>query len=63
MTDLMQIINHDPDSLMILRTVADYLGCDRIESESSPSLNDILAVRRSFQVLPNTVVASCEILD
>jgi hypothetical protein len=25
----------DPDSLVILRTVADYLGCDRIESESS----------------------------
>jgi EAL domain-containing protein (putative c-di-GMP-specific phosphodiesterase class I) len=46
MTDLLLIIDHDPDSLVVLRTVADYLGCDRIESESSASLRDILAVRR-----------------
>jgi len=46
MTDLMLIIDHDPDSLVVLRTVADHLGCDRVESESSASLKDILAVRR-----------------
>jgi hypothetical protein len=37
---LMLIIDRDPDSLVILRTVADYLGCDRIESESSVSLSE-----------------------
>jgi hypothetical protein len=31
MTDLLLIIDQDPDSLVVLRTVADYLGRDRIE--------------------------------
>jgi EAL domain-containing protein (putative c-di-GMP-specific phosphodiesterase class I) len=46
MTDLVLIIDHDPESLVVLRAVADYLGCDRIESESMASLDDVLAVRR-----------------
>jgi EAL domain-containing protein (putative c-di-GMP-specific phosphodiesterase class I) len=44
--DLLVIIDRDPDSLRVLRTVADHLGCDRIEAESSDSLNDVLAARR-----------------
>jgi len=45
MSDLLLIVDPDPDSLRILRAVADRLGCDHIEPESSQSLDDVLATR------------------
>ena len=45
-TDLMRIVDRDPDSLQALRRIADQLGCDRVEADSPESLNDVLAVRR-----------------
>jgi len=45
MPDLLLIVDHERDSLAGLRSVAERLGCDRIECDSSESLNDILAVR------------------
>jgi EAL domain-containing protein (putative c-di-GMP-specific phosphodiesterase class I) len=39
------ILDHDSASLDVLRSVADRLGCDRIECDTIANLNDILAVR------------------
>ncbi len=44
-TDLMLILETDPGSLAVLRSVAERLGCDRVEVESSGSLPEILAIR------------------
>ena len=44
-SDLMLIVDSDPESLELLRTVADKLGCDRIEAQSAEDLHDLLSVR------------------
>lgn len=54
----MLILDRDAESLGILRTVADRLGCDRIEVESAERLREILAVRR-----PTIAVLAVDCLD
>jgi len=44
--DLLLILDKDPKSLGVLRTVAAHLGCDHIEADSADGLRDILAGRR-----------------
>jgi EAL domain-containing protein (putative c-di-GMP-specific phosphodiesterase class I) len=44
-SDLLLIFDCDPESLAILRSIADRLGCDRVECNSASTLNDILAVQ------------------
>jgi EAL domain-containing protein (putative c-di-GMP-specific phosphodiesterase class I) len=44
-TDLMLILETDPESLAVLHSVAQRLGCDRVEVESLGSVDEILAVR------------------
>lgn len=57
-SDLMLILDRDTESLGILRTVADRLGCDRIEVESAEGLREILAVRR-----PTIAVLAVDCID
>jgi len=45
-SDLMLIVEREAVSLQILCSVADRIGCDRIEAESPESLRDVLSVRR-----------------
>src|SRR5260370_13566260 len=44
--DLLLILDKDPKSLCVLRTVAERLGCDHVEADSADGLQDILAGRR-----------------
>jgi len=44
--DLLLILDRDPKSLCVLRTVAERLGCDYVEADSADGLQDILAGRR-----------------
>jgi EAL domain-containing protein (putative c-di-GMP-specific phosphodiesterase class I) len=44
--DLLLILDKDPKSLAVLRTVAERLGCDHVEADSADGLRDILASRR-----------------
>jgi EAL domain-containing protein (putative c-di-GMP-specific phosphodiesterase class I) len=44
--DLLLILDKDPKSLCVLRTVAEHLGCDYVEANSADGLEDILAGRR-----------------
>ncbi len=44
--DLLLILDKDPKSLCVLRTVAAHLGCDHVEADSADGLQDILAGRR-----------------
>ena len=44
--DVMLILDRDAGSLSVLRSVADRLGCDRIEVDALEGLSEILAVRR-----------------
>src|SRR6266478_4719978 len=51
--DLLLILDKDPKSLSVLRTVAERLGCDHVEADSADGLQDILAGRRpTLAVLP-----------
>src|SRR5258708_6829533 len=43
--DLLLILDKDPKSLCVLRTVAERLGCDHAEADSADGLQDILAGR------------------
>lgn len=45
-TDLMLVVERDPDALNVLACVAEKLGCDRVEATSLPSVLSILALRR-----------------
>jgi len=45
-SDLLLILDKDPKSLCVLRTVAAHLGCDHVEADSADGLQDILAGRR-----------------
>jgi EAL domain-containing protein (putative c-di-GMP-specific phosphodiesterase class I) len=44
--DLLLILDKDPKSLCVLRTVAERLGCEHVEADSADGLQDILAARR-----------------
>src|ERR1700730_1844565 len=44
--DLLLILERDPKSLSVLRTVAERLGCDHVEADSADALPDILSHRR-----------------
>jgi EAL domain-containing protein (putative c-di-GMP-specific phosphodiesterase class I) len=44
--DLLLILDNDPKSLGVFRTVAEHLGCDYIAADSADGLRDILADRR-----------------
>jgi CheY-like chemotaxis protein len=44
--DLLLILDNDPQSLCVFRTVAEHLGCDHIAADSADGLRDILAGRR-----------------
>jgi EAL domain-containing protein (putative c-di-GMP-specific phosphodiesterase class I) len=44
--DLLLILDNDPKSLGVFRTVAEHLGCDHIAADSADGLRDILADRR-----------------
>jgi EAL domain-containing protein (putative c-di-GMP-specific phosphodiesterase class I) len=44
--DLLLILDKDPKSLCVLRTVAERLGCDHVEADSADGLRDILSGRR-----------------
>ena len=44
--DLLLILDKDPKSLDVFRTVAEHLGCDHIAADSADGLRDILADRR-----------------
>jgi EAL domain-containing protein (putative c-di-GMP-specific phosphodiesterase class I) len=44
--DLLLILDKDPKSLGVLRTVAAHLGCDHVEADSADGLQDVLAGRR-----------------
>jgi len=44
--DLLLILDKDPKSLCVLRTVAAHLGCDHVEADAADGLQDILAGRR-----------------
>ena len=44
--DLLLILDNDPKSLGVFRTVAEHLGCDYIAADSADGLRDILAGRR-----------------
>ena len=44
--DLLLILDKDPKSLSVLRTVAERLGCDHVEADSADGLKDILSGRR-----------------
>jgi EAL domain-containing protein (putative c-di-GMP-specific phosphodiesterase class I) len=44
--DLLLILDKDPKSLGVLRTVAERLGCDHVEADSADGLKDILSGRR-----------------
>lgn len=56
--DVMLIIERDPESLALLRRVAENLGADRVESESAENLEELLALRR-----PTLVILAIECLD
>lgn len=43
--DLALIVERDADSLAVLRTVLEQLGCERIEGDSAAELSAILAIR------------------
>lgn len=45
-SDLMLILEPDPESNAILSAVADRLGCEHIESDSVESVNEVLCSRR-----------------
>jgi len=45
-SDLMLILESDPDSKALLCAVADRLGCEYVASESLDNLNEILDIRR-----------------
>jgi EAL domain-containing protein (putative c-di-GMP-specific phosphodiesterase class I) len=45
-SDLMLILEPDPDAKAILCAVADRLGCEYIETDSLENLHDVLATRR-----------------
>src|SRR5260370_29406024 len=44
--DLLLILDKDPKSLCVLRTVAERLGCDHVAADSADGLRDILSGRR-----------------
>jgi EAL domain-containing protein (putative c-di-GMP-specific phosphodiesterase class I) len=44
--DLLLILDNDPKSLCVFRTVAEHLGCDHIVADSADGLRDVLADRR-----------------
>jgi CheY-like chemotaxis protein len=44
--DLLLILDRDPKSLGVLRTVAERLGCDHVEADSADGLQAILSGRR-----------------
>src|SRR6202021_795798 len=44
--DLLLILDNDPKSLGVFRTVAEHLGCDYIAADSADGLRDVLADRR-----------------
>src|SRR5580692_5808843 len=44
--DLLLILDNDPKSLCVFRTVAERRGCDHITADSADGLQDILAARR-----------------
>lgn len=45
-TDLMLILEPDPDSRAVLCAIAERLGCDHVEPVSIETLREVLAVRR-----------------
>jgi EAL domain-containing protein (putative c-di-GMP-specific phosphodiesterase class I) len=45
-SDLLLILDTDPQSLSALRSIADNLGCEIVEADSAESLQRILAARR-----------------
>jgi EAL domain-containing protein (putative c-di-GMP-specific phosphodiesterase class I) len=49
--DLLLILDKDPKSLCVLRTVAQRLGCDHVEADSADGLKHILAGRRPTMVV------------
>jgi len=57
-SDLMLILESDPDCKALLCAVADRLGCEHVESDSLESLNEILAIRR-----PTIAVLAVDIAD
>jgi EAL domain-containing protein (putative c-di-GMP-specific phosphodiesterase class I) len=57
-SDLMLILESDPDSTSLLCAVADRLGCEHVESESLASLNEILSIRR-----PTIAVLAVDLID
>ena len=44
-SDLMLILDPDPESLAVLRQVADRLGCEHIEADSAAGVMEVLRVR------------------
>jgi len=56
--DLLLILDKDPKSLAVLRTVAERLGCDHVEADSADGLQDILSSRR-----PTIAVLAVDGLD
>jgi EAL domain-containing protein (putative c-di-GMP-specific phosphodiesterase class I) len=57
-SDLMLILEADPECRALLCAVADRLGCEHVESDSLESLNEILAIRR-----PTIAVLAVDIAD
>lgn len=45
MTDLALIVERDPGSLAVLRSILEQLECERIEADSAAELSGILAIR------------------
>ncbi len=45
-SDLMLILDSDPQSLPVLREVADHLGCEHVETDAAAGMQEVLAMRR-----------------
>jgi EAL domain-containing protein (putative c-di-GMP-specific phosphodiesterase class I) len=45
-SDLMLILEPDPESKAVLGAVADRLGCEHVETDSAQALHEVLAIRR-----------------
>jgi EAL domain-containing protein (putative c-di-GMP-specific phosphodiesterase class I) len=56
--DLLLILDKDPKSLRVLRTVAQGLGCDYVEADSADGLQEILSTRH-----PTIAVMAVDGLD
>jgi hypothetical protein len=53
-SDLILIVEEDPKSVAMLKGVADHLGSDFVEAESTDALHQILSIRRRYSSAPST---------